>query len=141
MKSITPVIIGANGWLSQVAQQLLKQHNRYSSPIVFGSTASTIYQNGTTIYPLSLASDILLSNSPPSEFVFLNFAYLTKDKVDRRQNGEYQRLLNILNKSIADLIVNLKPVSCLFMSSGAASLVENNQAETDEMRIWRTKIK
>ena len=91
MKSITPVIIGANGWLSQVAQQLLKQHNRYSSPVIFGSTALTIYQNGTTIYPLSLASDILLSKSLPREFVFLNFAYLTKDKVDRRQHSEYQK--------------------------------------------------
>ena len=136
MELITPVIIGANGWLGQAAQQLLKQHSRYSSPIVFDSTASTIYRDGTKIYPLSLASDILSSHSPPSQFVFLNFAYLTKDKVDRQQHSEYQRLTNILNKSIANLIVNLKPMSFLFMSSGAASLVENNLAETEEMRIY-----
>ena len=136
MELITPVIIGANGWLGHVARQLLKQHSCYSSPIVFGSTASTIYRDGTKIYPLSLAGDILSSHSPPSQFVFLNFAYLTKDKVDRQQHGEYQRLATILNKSIADLVMNVKPLSFLFMSSGAASLVENNQAETEEMRIY-----
>lgn len=136
MELITPVIIGANGWLSQVAQHLLEQHSRYTSPIVFGSTASTVYRDGTTIYPLSLADDVLSSCTPPSQFVFLNFAYLTKDKVDRQQHNEYQRLANILNKSIADLVMNVKPLSFLFMSSGAASLVENNQVESEEMRIY-----
>lgn len=142
MEKITPIIVGANGWLGQSAQYLIKNQTSFKSPIIFGSVENTNNQFGHIVHPLTMAKEIFSSRTEGNRYIILNFSYLTKDKVSNHHPDKYAQSIITMNSLIADLVAKTKPLSFLFMSSGAATLVEKGQIIAKDMDLYgRQKLR
>ena len=133
---IIPIIIGGTGWLGTAAQHLCCQWPQLSEPIVFGSGNTIRYQNGGAIYPLTSFRAVLDNFSPNNNYIVFNFAYLTKDKASNLSEKEYETASLKINKHVSCLISLVKPLALLFISSGAASMVERGVATSRDLLIY-----
>lgn len=135
-KRIIPIIIGANGWLGTAARHLVARWPQLSKPIIFGSGKTKRQEENVTIYPLSSFGDILADFPIQNEYIILNFAYLTKDKVSTISDEDYAKAAKSINDNVASLIQSVKPLAFLFISSGAASMVEKGLATSHDLLIY-----
>jgi len=136
LQQTTPIIIGANGWLSRAADYLISGNPAFTKPIIFGSGHSVYNCNGKMVYPLQNAEDFLSKHPIEGSAVVLNFAYLTMEKASIKNHKDYIDRTLQLNKMISGLIDSVDPEALLFISSGAATFVERKIETSTEMYIY-----
>lgn len=135
-RKITPIIIGARGWLGTTARHLIQDKSQFNKPIVFGS-AKTIQQlSDIKIYPLTSYQKVIDCLPVSNDYIVINFAYLTKDKIDDKIRSDYLETINNINTHVASIISLLEPLAFLFMSSGAASMVQNGHVRSKDMLVY-----
>jgi nucleoside-diphosphate-sugar epimerase len=135
-KKITPIIIGPNGWLGKAAQQIAGQWQLLDKPVLLGSGKMKREDESTTIYPLLSYADALADLPIQNEYIILNFAYLTKDKVNMISDEDYTQAVKSINNNVARLIQSVKPLAFLFMSSGAAAMVEKGFVTSHDLFLY-----
>jgi len=135
-KNTVPIIIGGTGWLGTAAMHVVCQWPQLSKPIIFGSGNAVRHQNGATIYPLTLFREVMSTFSPSNKYIIFNFAYLTKDKAVNFSDEDYKKASQKINKYVAGLVTLLQPHALLFISSGAASMVEKGLSTSRDLLIY-----
>lgn len=135
-RNIVPIIIGGTGWLGNAALHIINQWPQLPKPIIFGSGNVVRHKNGATIYPLALFSVVMANFPATSKYIIFNFAYLTKDKTVNFSDEDYRAASQKINQNVADLISLVKPLALLFISSGAASMVEKGLSTSRDLLIY-----
>ena len=135
-KKTTPIIIGGTGWLGSATLNLVRQCPKLSEPIIFGSGNAIRSKNGATIYPLALFREVMATFSPANKYIIFNFAYLTKDTAGNFSDENYKLASQKINKNIASLISLVMPNALLFISSGAASMLEKGLSNSRDLLIY-----
>ena len=130
------VITGAGGWLGMATLELLAEalgDAAHTRVVCIGSSARSLaLRGGQTFGQLALAD---LGSLPAEPTWLLHYAFLTKDRAETMDEGEYTAANRAISRFVVESLDSIGTEAVFLASSGAAYRAEDDSASPG-MRLY-----
>lgn len=128
------VVTGSGGWVGRCALDLLARAGGRREVVAATSRARTVVTDFGAWPAVAMSALLMLERRPRT--LLLHCGFPTQDQVDVLGEGAYTDAIRGLRTTMIETIDSLGPVDMVYLSSGAATTVEQGRDVADRTRVY-----